>query len=465
MDTKALIAVVDDEELIRTWLCEHLRAAGWAVVSGASGEEAERLVREVGPALMLLDLRLPDASGLELLPRLREIDPDLVVIMITAFGEIEIAVEAVKAGAYQFLQKPLDMDPLLISVEKALETRRLKQQVAMMRDRHCWHFSNVDLVGRSVAMRELAATVEKLARSETATVLLRGESGTGKNVVARAIHAQSERGQQPFVEINCTALPEHLVESELFGHERGAFTDARERKKGLAELADGGTLFLDEVGDMPPNAQAKLLRFLEDSKFMRLGGTAEIRVSVRVIAATNKNLDAAVRDGEFRNDLYYRLNVVPVTIPPLRERPEDVVPLTAYFLDQLGEELRRDPPGLTEESARLLERYGWPGNARELRNVLERIMILEETDEIRPEHLPREIHQGHPPEAGDSVFRLPPDGASLEDLERDLVRQAMARTDGNVSAAARLLGISRDTLRYRLEKYSVSTQSVPGASD
>ncbi|MDX1430785.1 MAG: sigma-54 dependent transcriptional regulator, partial [Rhodothermales bacterium] len=372
MNRKHTIAVVDDEDLFRVWLAEHLRHAGYVVEEADSGEEASELVTEFSPELMLLDLRLPDANGLDLLGEFREVDRDLVVIMVTAYGEIETAVAAVKAGAYHFLQKPVELDDLLITVEKGLEARHLRQEVAALREQHRWLFANVELVGRSEAMQKVVEMVERVATTESTTVLLQGESGTGKDLVARAIHARSERSNRPFMEINCTALPEQLLESELFGHERGAFTDARERKKGLAELADGGTLFLDEIGDMPPAAQSKLLRFLEDSTFKRLGGTNDIRVDVRVIAATNRDLEQAVKDGDFRSDLYYRLKVVPIQLPALRERPEDCAPLALYFIEQLARELRREPPTLPPETLEILKSYSWPGNVRELHNVLER---------------------------------------------------------------------------------------------
>jgi DNA-binding NtrC family response regulator len=456
MSVRPLIAVVDDEELFRNWLSARLSEAGYPVTQAATGAEALRLVAEKSPALMLLDLRLPDADGLELVTRLRELDRDLVVMIVTAYGEVQTAVQAVKAGAYHFLEKPPDLDDLLITIEKGLEAQRLRREVAALRKQHGWHFASVELVGRSAAMRALAETVEKVAATDSATVLLQGESGTGKDLVARAIHAQSSRKDQPFLVINCTTLPEPLVEAELFGHERGAFTDARERKKGLAELADGGTLFLDEIGDMPPSTQAKLLRFLEDSKFKRLGGTTDVQVDVRIIAATNRDLDRAVEEGAFRRDLYYRLKVLDIRIPPLRERPEDCAPLALYFIERSARDLRREPPTLTPEALRLLEAYHWPGNVRELRNVLERILILEDTREIRSEHLPVEIRAGpQAAERGGHFVQLPPDGVRLEDVERDLIGQALARVGGNVVQAARLLGITRDTLRYRMKKYRI----------
>ncbi len=454
MSTRPVIVVVDDEQLFRSWLNEHLGAAGYAVLEAATGREALRLAAEESPRLMLLDLRLPDADGLELVSQLHEIDRDLVVVIVTAYGQVKTAVRAVKAGAYHFLEKPVDLDDLLITIEKGLEAQSLRREVAVLREQHRWRFANVEFVGRSLAVRQLAETLEKVARTESATVLLQGESGTGKDLVARAIHAHSSRKDKPFLEVNCTTLPEQLVEAELFGHERGAFTDARERKKGLAELADGGTLLLDEIGDMPLGAQVKLLRFLEDSRFKRLGGTSDIPVNVRVIAATNQDLGRATEEGKFRSDLYYRLKVVDLYIPPLRERREDCAPLALYFIEQLARDLKREPPTITPEAISVLEAYSWPGNIRELRNVLERALILEDTQEIRPEHLPAEIRSAAPSsDRRDGIVQIPAQGLRMEDLERSVIEQALTRTGGNVARAARLLGLSRDTLRYRMKKY------------
>lgn len=451
------VLVVDDEALIRQWLTEVLLDKGFSVVGAASGAEALQSVEASDPALVLLDLRLPDANGIDLLPQLLEIDRDLVVAIITAHGEISTAVEAVKAGAHDFLEKPLDLDKLTLVLERGLEARRLRQQVSSLRQLHSWRFADVELVGRSAAMQSIVDTVRKLSETR-ATVLLQGESGTGKDLIAQAIHAQSPRRDHPFLEVNCTALADQLVESELFGHERGAFTDARQRKKGLVELATGGTLFLDEMGDMRLETQAKILRFLENSKFRRVGGTADIQVDVRVIAATNRDLQAMVDQGKFRSDLYFRLKVLPMTIPPLRERKEDIEPLARYFTHRLARELRREPATLSDDATKILERYSWPGNVRQLKNVLERMMILHDTPTIEAEHLPVElIHetpQGRTLEGG---FAMPPEGLNLEELERDLIRQAIARTRGNVTEAARLLGLSRDTLRYRLDKYGIRT--------
>ncbi len=462
---EALIVVVDDEDLIRTWLGEKLRSAGYTVETASTGAEGRRLVTTAAPALVLLDLRLPDGNGIQLLEEYRDIDRDLIVIIVTAYGEIDTAVEAVKSGAYDFVEKPVEFDSLLLTIEKALETRRLRRQVTALREQHRWRFANIDLVGRSAAMQSIVKMVEKVAGAESAAVLLTGESGTGKDLVARAIHAHSARADQPFLEINCSALPENLVESELFGHERGAYTDARSRKRGLAELADGGTLFLDEVGDMPAATQAKVLRFLEDSRFKRVGGTTDIKVDARVIAATNHDLDKMVETGTFRSDLFFRLKVVPIHIPPLRERRDDIAPLALFFIEQLSQDLKREPATLTESALRLLEGYAWPGNVRELKNVLERVLILEEVGEIRAEDIPVEMRAPFPAASlGVRLCELPLEGLRMEDVERDLMRQALLRTSGNVTRAADLLGLSRDTLRYRLDKYlSRADTAVPEA--
>jgi DNA-binding NtrC family response regulator len=451
------LVVVDDDELVRTWLCETLALEGYAVEAAADGAEALQRAEEFDPAVVLLDLRLPDEYGIDLVSKIHEIDRDIIVVIVTAFGDIETAVQAVKAGAYDYLEKPIDFEKLLIVVGKGLEKRLLRHQIAGLREQHRWRFENVEIVGRSVAIQDIAGVVDKVAPADSAAVLLEGESGTGKDLIARAIHARSGRRDQTFLEINCTALPEQLVESELFGHERGAFTDARARKKGLFELADGGTLFLDEMGDMPLGSQAKLLRFLEDAKFKRVGGIADIRVDVRIIAATNRDLAALVEQGMFRDDLYFRLKVVPILIPPLRERKEDIAPLANYFVDTLSLDLRREPAALSDSAVDVLESYSWPGNVRQLRNVLERVLILEDTAEIRPHHLPAEIRR---PEtrfaSAGHVFELPPDGLSFVDVERDLIEQALERTEGNITRAAELLGLTRDTIRYRLEKHDIS---------
>ena len=453
--SKGRILVCDDEMLIRLWMETHLREEGYEPVSLA---DARSLIEELEkePAdLVLLDLRLPDAYGIDLIPRLRELDRELPVIMITAFGDVETAVAAVRAGAHHFLEKPIELSELLLLIEQALEKRRLHRELERYREGYRWQFSDVSLIGRSRAIREAAEAITRVAlKGVPTTVLIRGESGTGKDVVACAIHAQGTRSGRTFVRVNCTAIPENLVESELFGHEGGAFTGARERKKGLFELADRGTLFLDEIGDMPVAAQGKLLGVLETHTLRRVGGVRDLRVDVHVLAATNRDLKEAVSRGEFREDLFYRLNVLPIYLSPLRERPEDIAPLAFHFLENLSKELRQPPRSLSLEAVQAFECYDWPGNAREMSNVLERILLLSDAETIELEMLPPEIRcvevLGEPPVV------LPAEGVSLDSVERELIQQALERADGNKSAAARLLGLSRDTLRYRLEKHGLS---------
>ena len=452
----ARILICDDELLIRLWLEEHLREAGHAAEGVGDGAELlAALEREPGD-LVLLDLRLPDGSGVDLLPRIHVLDPGLPVIMMTAYGEIETAVAAVRAGAEHFLEKPIRLDEVLLLIDQSLERRALHRELEQYRDGHRWQFSDVSVVGRSYAMRKVAECIARLGgRASAPNVLIRGESGTGKDVVARAIHARSPRHLHPFIKVNCTALPEHLVESELFGHEAGAFTDARETKKGLFELAHGGTAFLDEIGDMPKAAQAKLLGFLETHSLRRVGGVRDIEVDTHVVAATNRNLEAAVAQGDFREDLFYRLNVFPIEMPPLRERPEDIAPLAIHFVDALCRELRQPARHIAPDALRALEAYEWPGNARQLKNVLERILFLEDAEVISPASLPAEVRHATVSNGG-RIFVLPPAGVSLDELERELICQALDRMAGNKTGAARLLGLSRDTLRYRLEKHGLS---------
>jgi two-component system response regulator AtoC len=449
------VLVVDDENLIRVWLEAHLGDAGYDVALAADAQGARDAFTNRPPDAVLLDLRLPDGSGMDLLREFLDADPDLIAVMLSAHGDITTAVEAVKLGAYHFLEKPPKLEDIVVTLQKGLETRVLRRTVSGLRRQAGWQFAGVEIVGRSAAMQRVVELVGRVAASEGTTVLVRGESGVGKEVVAQAIHARSARGAFPFLEINCTALPETLLESELFGHERGAFTDAKERKLGLLELADRGTVLLDEIGDLPPGAQAKLLRFLETRTFKRVGGVRDVSVDVRVVASTNRDLEAAVRDGSFRRDLYFRLNVVPILIPPLRERPEDVAPLARYFLDRMTSTMRRAPRTIQKEALAMLERYAWPGNVRELKNVIERAVILEERGEIRPDDLPDEIKPGGRALDLEPGFRLPAGGIDLESLERDLIRQALEQTRGNKTRAAALLGLSRDTLRYRLEKYGL----------
>jgi len=449
------ILIVDDERLIRQSLEKELTGQGYVVFSAENGKTALRLVEEESLDLVLLDLKLPDMKGIEVLKSLREMDKNLTVVIITAYGTLETAIQAMRLGAYDYITKPFDLEAISLSVRKALETTHLKKEVTYFRTQEAVRFGLHRIIGQSVAMRELRQQVKQIAQSEASTVLLEGESGTGKDLVARTIHQESLRAEYPFVEVNCSALPDPLIESELFGHERGAFTDAKERKAGLLEVANRGTLYLDEIGDMNPTLQAKLLSVIENKRFRRLGGVKDLSVDLRFIAATNKNLAAAVKKGDFREDLYYRLKVFPIFLPPLRERKSDLALLIDFLLGELRKEFKKKVQGLSPEAQELLASYSWPGNIRELRNVLERAFILCEGQDIEPEHLPPEIiHPLSPAQISASPFKLPPQGIALETVERDLIRQALEVCGGNQIRAAKLLGISRDVLRYRMKKFS-----------
>jgi two-component system response regulator AtoC len=385
----------------------------------------------------------------------REIDKNLPVLIFTAYGSIDTAIAAIRLGAYDYLTKPFDLETILLSVRQALEASHLKKEVAYFRTRDNNRFGLNRIVGESTILRELRHRIKQIAQSEASTVLLEGESGTGKDLVARTIHTESNRSSYPFVEVNCSALQETLIESELFGHERGAFTDAKVRKTGLLELSNKGTLYLDEIGDMNPSLQAKLLSAIENKRFRRLGGVKDLSVDVRFIAATNKNLAAAVQKGDFRQDLFYRLKVFPFTLPPLRERMSDLPLLINSFLADFRKDFNKKIQGLSPEANQLMAAYSWPGNIRELRNVLERAFILCEGETIEVEHLPPEL-LSPPPSRPDeaSPFKLPPQGISLETVERDFIRQALEMSAGNQVHAAKLLGISRDALRYRMKKFT-----------
>ncbi len=453
---KEKILIVDDERLVRQSLEKELSAQGFAVISADNGAAAIALVQEESPDLLLLDLRLPDLNGIEVLKRIRETDKNLVVLIMTAYGSIDTAIAAIRAGAYDYLTKPFDLETVHLAVRQALEASTLKKKVAFFRTRQNVRFGLHRVVGESPVMKSVRQIIRQIAQSEASTVLLEGESGTGKDLVARTIHTESSRCGDPFVEINCSTLHETLVESELFGHERGAFTDAKVRKVGLLELAEGGTLFLDEIGDMNPALQAKLLSVIENKRFRRLGGVKDLSADVRFIAATNKNLSAAVQKGDFRQDLFYRLKVFPITLPPLRERISDLPLLIDFFLEDLQKEFKNKIHGVSPEAHRLLNGYAWPGNLRELRNVLERAFILCNGETIEVEHLPPELVCPAPSVLEEpSLFKLPPQGVPLAAVEGHLIRQALERSGGNQVRAAKLLGISRDVLRYRMKKSHV----------
>ena len=447
----ATVLVVDDEDLIRWSLRERLRTDGYEVLEAGTGRAALEQFKE-GVDLVLLDYRLPDTDGLSVLRELKKLDPDILVILLTSFVSVDTAVEAMKLGAFHFANKPFDLDDVAALVGRALETTRLRREVKQLRDNEARPYSLRAIVGESETMESLRQMVAKVAGSPASTVLLTGESGTGKDLVAKTIHYSSARATRPFMNITCSALPEQLLESELFGHERGAFTDARMQKRGLLESADGGTVFLDEIGEMVPALQAKLLRFLEEKSFKRVGGAGDIRVDVRVVAATNRNLEEHVTKGGFRSDLYYRLNVLPIRLPALREHADDVPALVGFFIDTFNAEFKKRITGVSAGATALLKAYGWPGNVRELRNVVERAMLLAEGDRLEAHDfgaLQTGLGSGDP-------FELPATGVDLEELERSLVVQALKRSGGNQTKAAALLGINRDQIRYRIEKFGLS---------
>jgi DNA-binding NtrC family response regulator len=451
----ATVLVVDDEALIRWSLTERLKAEGYHVLEADTGRAAMERLAE-GVDLVLLDYRLPDTDGVSILRKIKEMDQDILVILLTAYASVETAVEAMKLGAYHFANKPFNLDEVAALVERALETTRLRREVRQFHTSAARPYSLQRIVGASPAVTALRHMVARVAISPSSTVLLTGESGTGKDLVAKIIHYTSDRAARPFMNITCSALPEQLLESELFGHERGAFTDARMQKKGLLETADGGTVFLDEIGEMTPALQAKLLRFLEEKSFKRVGGATDIRVDVRVIAATNRNLEEEVGKNRFRSDLYYRLNVLPITMPSLRSHPEDVPLLVEYFIDGFNSEFRKKVLGATPTAYSVLQQYGWPGNVRELRNVIERAMLLSDHDRLDAADF---AALSRPVAAGDE-FELPPKGVDLEQLERSLVIQALKRCGGNQTRAGELLGLNRDQVRYRIEKFALSTAAL-----
>src|SRR6185369_5557117 len=445
MMRKIKILVVDDEHLIRWSLEQNLKKQGYEVLTAGSGEDALRIVREDQPDLVLLDIQLPGISGIEVLEKLKEFDEDIIVIMVTAHGGLETAVTAMRMGAYDYLNKPFNLDEMAIVIRKALETSDLRREVASLRVEHK-KIGLPNIIGSSLCMQNILAMMEKVARSEAATVLIQGESGTGKELVAKWIHYKSSRAEKPFMAINCAAVPATLLESELFGHEKGAFTDAKATKKGLFELADGGTVFLDEIGDMEMGMQAKLLRFLEDRTFRRIGGAKVNSVDVRIISATNKDLIKAIECKDFRNDLYYRLQVIPIFLPPLRERREDILALAKHFMDTYKREFAKQVSGISPQAERLIVGYHWPGNIRELKNVIERAIILGNEETLAVDHLPPEITSRIATAAATALvtFKLPPEGIDIEEVEKELIRQALENNDWNQSKAAKKLNLGVD---------------------
>ena len=443
---KLSVLVVDDEALIRKSLSKVLRAKGYTVETASTGGEGLEKVADLRPQVLILDMRLPDTDGLSVLRRARRIDPLLQVIMITAYGEIPMAFEAGKLDAVSFLRKPYEMEDIELAVEAAGRYFQQASELDLYR-RQAWQsYSGEEIIGASPPMRDVRELIDKVVKSKATSVLITGESGTGKELVARAIHYRSDRAHAPLMEVNCSSFQESLLENELFGHERGAFTDANETKKGLVELCDGGTLFLDEVADMSLPTQAKLLRFIDYRNFKRVGGAQDIAVDIRIVAATNKNLEEEVRAGRFRSDLYFRLKVVSIHLPPLRERGDDILLLARHFLLEFARKFKKDFKEIAAEAGPLLTSYRWPGNVRELRNVLERAVLLEDGPVLEVEHLPSELSGRRL--ASDQEIASP----TLAQIEADHITEVLRLTAGNKSRAARILGISRQGLIEKLRR-------------
>jgi DNA-binding NtrC family response regulator len=446
--TRKSILVVDDEKPQRDILQEILTTAGYDVTSAASGEAAIKFAKERSFDLALTDLKMTGIDGIELLQQLLALDSSIIVILLTAHGTIDSAKDALRRGAFDYLQKPFDRDVLLSTIKRALGNL---DQI------------DVEIKSASLKMEAVKKMILKVARSSS-TVLIRGESGTGKELVARAIHNQSPRSSEMFQAVNCAAINENLLESELFGHEKGSFTGAHVDKKGLFEVADRGSLFLDEIAELDVGMQAKLLRALQERRVRRVGGSHEIPVDVRVVAATNRDLRAMVADGRFRDDLYYRINVLSIDVPPLRERRDDIPVLIDHFLKKHTRNTSRLVKGLNPEARRMMNDYGWPGNVRQLESAIERAILLCEGDMITPDDLPSELQQeSRGTSAG--AFKLPPEGISFEEVEKNLILQAMDQTDYNITKAAKLLGLTFRTLQYRLEKFGIKKSDGKGAEE
>jgi len=464
--------IVDVERLVRWSLRQKCEEWGYLVSEAEAGEPAIKLAQRESPDLVLLDVRMPDLTGIEVLDQLKKNGDARAIIMITADPQLDDVKAALKLGAYDFVGKPINFDELHVAIKNALEATSLRDEVQALRGEVRSEVGYDSVVSVSPKMTELMNFVKKVASCEATTILIQGESGTGKDLIAKAIHYESSRHEKPFVAINCSAIPETLMEAELFGHEKGAFTDAKQMKKGLFEAADGGTLYLDEIGELSPVLQAKLLRVLEDQVIRRIGSVRDMQVDVRVIAASNRDLEKAVREGQFRQDLYYRLAIIAIFIPPLRERKEDILPLVEFFIGRYNRRFKKSIRGITDETRSLILSHNWPGNVRELRNTIERGMILEEEPFLRPVYLPFSVGESggrtlfertSPADGGRTLpngrtlprLYIPEGGTSLEEVEHSMVELAMSQSNGNQTNAAKLLDISRDALRYKLKKFGL----------
>jgi two-component system response regulator AtoC len=443
------ILIVEDEETLSSSLRMALKSEGYNILCSGSGEEALKAIEKELVDLVILDIRLPGMNGLQAMEKIKELDPMILTIVMTGYAEVETAVRAMKMGAYDYINKPFELDEMKMIISKALETQKLKMELNRLRRGRMEGWAETGIIASSEKMKEVLELVEKVSQTPKTSVLIQGETGTGKELIAHAIHNRSFRANKPLMDINCSAIPENLMEAHIFGHEKGAFTDAKTQHKGLFELGDGGTVFLDEIGDLSLSLQPKLLRFLETQTFKRVGGTLDLKVDVRIIAATNKDLAQATKERFFREDLYYRLKVMEIHIPPLRQRRDDVIPLAYSFLSHFNWEFKKAIKGISPKAKSLLEAYNWPGNIRELKNSIERAVLLTGGEEILPQHLPWEI-RGEEAEETPAQYRL---DYSLEEMERMHILNVLRDTGGNKSVAARRLGISRSTLREKLIKY------------
>lgn len=450
------ILVIDDEPILRDSLAVALTQQGYEVMTAHTGEEGLERFREGSPDLVLLDHWLPGMNGDEVLQKIKEQDPEIPIVMMTAQGSIELAVNSMKLGAFDFIMKPFELEQIEDLVRRGLERIRLKKELEWLRAQYQERFRTGGIIGASPKMRQVLELAERAAQGSETTVLIEGETGTGKELLAEYIHYLSPRSSFPFVPINCGAIPKELFESELFGYEKGAFTGALEKgKMGKVEAAEKGTLFLDEVGELPPSAQVKVLRILEEKEYFRVGGIEKRRADVRIIAATNKDLEKEVKRGHFRDDLYFRLNVVKLTIPPLRERKEDILPLFQFFVERFNEQFKKGFVHLSKPAEEIILRYPWPGNIRELRNTVERIVLLEQGDTIHARHLSFLSEKAGGEETMPFKPVIPPQGVNLEEVEKGFILEALKMKKGNKVQAAKMLGISRSALIYRMEKYGI----------
>ncbi len=457
------ILIVDDDRFVRMALNEALSSWDYETVEADSVAAAKKVFADEEPAIVLLDIDLPDGSGLDILKEIKEQSPETIAVMITGNVDVDNTVAALRGGAHDFIGKPVRLEELRVTLRNAAETRDLRREVTHARNERKRGFSFSEIIGESEAMKRAIELTRRVAESDVGSILLDGETGTGKDLFARAIHFASDRAEAPYLAINCAALPANLIESELFGYEKGAFTDAKSKKEGLFEQGHGGTIFLDEIGEMELSLQAKLLRVLEEGTFRRVGGLKDIQLNARIVAASNRNLKQESEIGNFRLDLYFRLSVIQVDIPPLRKRGDDVVLLANHYIEKANLKRRgKLLVALSPEVERIFKNYQWTGNVRELRNVIERASILEDGDTVTPTHLPADMLGTTTSQSGggSSFVLLPAEGVSLETVEFELAKQAIDRTGGNLTRAAKLLDISRDQLRYKLKKAGYGSEAA-----